>query len=418
MGSGDTDDSESSAGPSRSSACPPAETSTLPPQGKGRSLGSLAGFVNSLTFLTRSKAPPASSSQIERLTTSPLLARSTSDGDVVDALTKRFTPGKRTVLEPIEVGNDISEDTKVQWGLVQGKGDREESNKRVTKKAEGQRVVLPRTRDTSDDEEDALVEGLIDVSASGPACLPFSMFGQPPAGYSLTSQTPSRPSSRISRRPSLHLPIPTLPSWSFPLPSPPVISLSPNIPSELFQTKIENPIVSASTCRKKSSTTTSHRHSVDRSVDLSIFPGAALADEDLPSPVEQDRREIDETLSPVGSFATLPDPTSSGSTSCPSTPERCWVRDFASPDTDRKSFREKKLFAKYAQYTDDDVEELMMEERSLDEKFLGARLSRTSSGSSGRSCDSKETIRPGNEGEVTPKAGRGWRAVEAGVGGA
>jgi hypothetical protein len=42
---------------------------------------------------------------------------------------------------------------------------------------------------------------------------------------------------------------------------------------------------------------------------------------------------------------------------------------------------------------------------------LGEKLARTTSRCSGRSSDSKETIRA--EGEVTPKAGKVWKAAGA-----
>jgi hypothetical protein len=93
------------------------------------------------------------------------------------------------------------------------------------------------------------------------------------------------------------------------------------------------------------------------------------SDDPRPSPSEQDLDEIDKDLSPT--LATPP----------PST-----------PDKERKNMREKP-WAHHRQ-----------------RRNLGTKLCRTTSACSGRSSDSKETIRA--EGEITPKAGKGWRVME------
>jgi hypothetical protein len=77
--------SDVEAGPSR----PPPR----PTHSKGRSLGSLAGLVSWGLALGNPSEELA-------------LTRTTQDGQAVEALTRRFTPGKRRVLEPISVCND------------------------------------------------------------------------------------------------------------------------------------------------------------------------------------------------------------------------------------------------------------------------------------------------------------------------
>jgi hypothetical protein len=77
---------------------------------KGRSLGSFAGLMS---FLSPGNSP-------HRPNPSPLsrpcacreeMHRSSSDGDVLQALAKRVTPGKRRVLEPITLSaNEVMPD--------------------------------------------------------------------------------------------------------------------------------------------------------------------------------------------------------------------------------------------------------------------------------------------------------------------
>lgn len=45
-------------------------------------------------------------------------------------------------------------------------------------------------------------------------------------------------------RPSLSVPLPAVAKWRFPLPSPPIVTISPEIPTEAFHTEVENPIIS------------------------------------------------------------------------------------------------------------------------------------------------------------------------------
>ena len=71
---------------------------------KGRSLGSLAGLMTLLSPASSPNRTFTSSSTTPH--SIPTVYRSTSDGDVLQALAKRVTPGKRRVLEPITLSND------------------------------------------------------------------------------------------------------------------------------------------------------------------------------------------------------------------------------------------------------------------------------------------------------------------------
>jgi hypothetical protein len=146
----------------------------IPKHRKGTSIGSIAGIISLLSPNT--PLPPK------------VNKRTTSDGDVIQALTQRVTtPGnKRRVLEPMSVGNEVGQSVR-------------DSNK---------------------------------------------------VGGTIIRRTHSASKPGPSRRPKPHLVVPLpLPIWRIPLPSPPVASLSTDIPLEAFFNPVENPL---STSRQSS----------------------------------------------------------------------------------------------------------------------------------------------------------------------
>ena len=161
------------------------------------------------------------------------------------------------------------------------------------------------------------------------------------------------------------VPIPALPVWRFPFPSPPVTSLSPDIPLSAFS-PIDNPA--------------SNPSSTESSPAKPLTPSCLSREhfqDDYP----------DEGLSPTASYYG----SFSSGASRPTTPDgqegkERWMR--SSPDSIRT--------------IDDDTR-------------LYPRLERSTSS---MSSDSKETIRPSKEkdmlegsvldGETTPKATKGW----------
>jgi len=155
---------------------------------KGRSLGSLAGLMTLLS--------PASSPLRTSISSAPYSApavhRSISDGDVLLALTKRVTPGKRRVLEPITLSNDVLPEAM-------------RYRRRRTSSAD----IVSR-RNTSGVEETAIeasvsIMGHQRAEFNGHALTarPRHMFDAAPSPTSLCQSRPSRSgASRSPRRPS------------------------------------------------------------------------------------------------------------------------------------------------------------------------------------------------------------------------
>ena len=295
MGSGAEDNAE--AGPSR-----------LKEQlghSKGRSLGSLAGLMSFLSPGT----PPLRPS-VSVLQEGEENIRSSSDGDVLQALAKRVTPGKRRVLEPITVSSNEN---------LQVTGIKHQ------RRRTGGEIRAIRGRNESMDGDEMV-------------------------------KTPLRQ----RRRPRPPLVLTSLPQWRFPMPSPPVISLSSDIPLSAFS-PIENPA--------------SNPSSTDSSPCKPLTPSA----------LHQTHHPVfrDDSSPTTSHFNTL----SSGS-SRPRTPEDDWIMQ-SSPNS-LKTVKSAGSFEPFKLYP---------------------RLERSVSQIT---CDSKETIKPSKEvfqvgsmdGEVTPKAGR------------
>ena len=221
--------------------------------GQGRSLGSLAGIMSaSFSWGLSSLASSSSSS-------SPQLA--CSDNEAVQALTKRCAPGKRRVLEPLTLAT--KEDVEIRRvSLRRRRSKSEEEVENMT-----QAVTSPSKEEVGEDDED-LVEGLVG-----------EVRPHLPSG---TLTTPQTPPPLIPSMP--HIP-PQSFQWRFPLPSPPITSLSLHIPSEAFRIEVDNPLTSR---------------------------------EDSPSPVTPDIMAPDEDVDEVDAHLS---PTSAGD-SRPSTPPR------------------------------------------------------------------------------------------------
>jgi hypothetical protein len=155
------------------------------------------------------------------------------------------------------------------------------------------------------------------------------------------------------------------------MPSPPVTCLSPDIPLEQFSTEIDNPAASATSSPARHSPLSPlayHHNYPAHSSHTDDTDDTDDSDDPLPSPSD-DLDEIDQDLSPTLATPPQSTPNKNGT----NMREKPWVHD-------------------------------------PQRRNLGTKLCRTTSACSGRSSDSKATIRA--EGEVTPKAGKGWRAIE------
>jgi len=108
MGSGPSSPAETpEAGPSRL-----RDNEVERGHSKGRSLGSLAGLMSLLSPVTTPLRPASANSTPIH----PPNYRSTSDGDVLQALAKRVNHGKRRVLEPMTLANEqLPEDGDLQY---------------------------------------------------------------------------------------------------------------------------------------------------------------------------------------------------------------------------------------------------------------------------------------------------------------
>ncbi|KAI9635561.1 uncharacterized protein MKK02DRAFT_32951 [Dioszegia hungarica] len=370
------------AGPSRSSS-PTMDARGA--HGKNKSLGSLANFMAWATFSPTTESAPCrpslAASQSAGLIPS---ASQQTDGERVEALTKRFTPaqGKRRVLEPMAV--DEGNRGVTLLGLTTT-GSMSEVDRAVPKQ---------KKRMGSEIDVERMIRA-VKEDATG------SRLGEDEEGAveRILGFTPLRP--RVQRQ-HLSLPPPSLhlPNWRFPIPSPPITSLSPHIPLEYFQIEISNP-ASTSTSPSKPSSAFSDLHELEldeiegslMSTDLtdsSSGSGSLSSGDSVRShPVTPDR-------SPPRKTVRQPDP-------------RFWT---PSPQS-AYSFRKSK--GRFRVGDDEDEEDIETRgerlEMMLPEKL---KLRRTSSSGSKASCDSNATIKAKEAGDITPRAGRGWKAVQAG----
>lgn len=204
-------------------------------------------------------------------------------------------------------------------------------------------------------------------------------------------------------------PPPLLPNWRFPLPSPPITSLSPEIPKELFEFRISNPASTSTSPIKQPSSplafdidNNQNEDGVSTSdeVDLEEIEGSLILDsgstDDDDEEEERDKtEELDHSLymsSPTSrrsySYSQRHYSTSSSSTG-----------NVLGEDQDDTGERESLSDLRYGNKRN--------------------RFRRTSSVDSRVSVDSKETIkvkswiRDSREGEITPRVGRGWKSVAA-----
>ncbi|KAK8846660.1 hypothetical protein IAR55_005747 [Kwoniella newhampshirensis] len=417
MGSDCGSDGEESESPRRSSK---KERRREPghDHSKGRSLGSIAGMMSAslswgLSSLSCTSPPPAThanqqpASHDSSTSPSSVPARSgmpsnsnSLDGDAVEALSKRFTLGTRRVLEPFTMNTDgvdmqvdkarETDGKAEQSGMKPGLHKRRmrsefQVEEMITGSIMGSaNMSMGRRRkeraEVNEDDDEGIVEGLVD-------------------------DTPSRP-TRLQRRlrPTLQVPILSFPTWRFPLPSPPVTCLSPDIPLDAFKTAIENP------CSSTSTTTSPRRQSPRDSAEPETHNanGGQNGADDVEETSKGELDEIDDNLSPS--------PTSTSTSSCSSSYGSDTDSEPCTPSKDRDnsslgvlrhspplSSDKKEHFLHISSdgriAVDNDREEKDMER---------LKLTRTNSAFSNLSCETVKQKWVG-EGEVTPKADRVWR---------
>jgi hypothetical protein len=307
---------------------------------RGKSMTSLAGLMS----VCLSTISPS---------TSMALLPST-DGEAVQALTKRCTPGKgkRRVLEPLTV-NDGEVDVNSTLSLHHKRRMRSEV---VIEDMLGRvKAGLADTTSRGTEDEDAIERLISNVR------FPHHRTACGADEF----QTPAKQ----GRKPNMSLQVPpsSIPSWRFPLPSPPIASLSPDIPNDAFHRLIDNPL----------SLSSSHDTSIRQSADVD---------------------QIEEDLSPTRSISNSSSPASSP------------------PCTPPHKLSDKRIRVQRAS-TSPSLKVFTSPTSRGPEGYGYGRDLKLVRSVSGMSSDSKRTIRPGHggweveeegEGEVTPKAVRGY----------
>ncbi|OXG88968.1 hypothetical protein C345_02561 [Cryptococcus neoformans A2-102-5] len=185
------------------------------------SLGSIAEFVSASISWGLTPFAYANTSQHSNYcheTSPPVPARPATSEEAVEALSRKFTLSKRRVLEPLSVCPQtedmvVREKEKVIKGM---------HKRRMRSECEVETMVTAigyKGLEGKDDDE-AVVERLLD-----------------------DAQLSKQQAFAFNRRPkpALQVPIPTLPIWRYPMPSPPVTSLCPDIPLEAFSIAVDNP---------------------------------------------------------------------------------------------------------------------------------------------------------------------------------
>ncbi|WVR04331.1 hypothetical protein IAU60_001331 [Kwoniella sp. DSM 27419] len=262
---------------------------------KGRSLGSLAGIMSAslswgLSSISCTTPPLASPPLDVGYDGSWQGPYGPPDNQAVQALTKRFTPGKRRVLEPLTLTHADEDDMSLALGVGGVHKRRLKSEVEVDgvllerrhPAPSGELGPSPRSMRVKVDrvEDEDTVEALIDEPSS-------------------------RPRNARRPRPRLRIPLPSFANWRFPLgPSSPVTSLSPDIPMEAFDMIIDNPCSTSSACRQPS----------------------PLERDDPLSPTQEEVDMIDSTLS-LGPSASA----STYSPSQPTTPSKVSLTSKESP---------------------------------------------------------------------------------------
>ncbi|WVQ83843.1 hypothetical protein IAT38_005987 [Cryptococcus sp. DSM 104549] len=374
---------------------------------KGRSLGSIAGFVSaSITWGLASIAcgSPSPSPQpgagVEgeeemrgvgagEMVRSPSLSASASC-EAVEQLARRFTPtpGKRRVLEPLSLGEGVF--AYPEYPTAGAGAGSVACKRRMKSEWEVERIMCGGSFSASasmsapggagtgrvDDEE--VVEGLVDDTPLRNLHLRQRRSLRRPKPTLLLS--PSRPQVQPQAQASL-------PAWRFPLPSPPVTSLSPDIPLEAFSTAVENPcspsLLLPGYSFPRPGSTAGAKREAEREAERDT--------------AARELEEVEYDLSPSAS------PTvASGSQ--PSTPPREMNPRYR---VDVKIHAADKWAEADAEAEGEGLGEKAVErERELKRK------------SSGMSCTSEATVRASNEwgdGEVTPKGKLGMRGVRRGL---
>ncbi|WVF70205.1 hypothetical protein IAT40_004993 [Kwoniella sp. CBS 6097] len=363
------------AGESSRSGFQPEQSYTYRAHGKGRSLGSLAGFMSasiSWGFSSISCASPST----PPFTT---MSRSASmhDDVAVQALSKQFTPGKRRVLESFTVTGegDLQEGTSATGTVTRISTHKRRMRSEVEVDAmilEGRDSLSRTSKDQArgslvDDEE--IVEDMVNTQSS--------------------SIPRTRPSCRTRPRPPLKLLLPTLPNWRFPLgPSPPVTCLSPDIPLEAFHITIDNP------CQQ-----VSPRHQQPAAKGMSSSQ----------QEIEEDLEEIDSHLhlgrrrSRTESQSLTPSPTTSSTStfeSQPSTPLKSSCIDY------RVDIKRHSPLALSQPLDEIDGTEKVEDGNLKLNLNRDMGLERTCSRFSERSCETVKQQVWGRNDEITPKAAR------------
>ncbi|OXC61922.1 hypothetical protein C358_02660 [Cryptococcus neoformans MW-RSA852] len=188
---------------------------------KKGSLGSIAEFVSASISWGLTPFAYANTSQHSNYcheTSPPVPARPATSEEAVEALSRKFTLSKRRVLEPLSVCPQtedmvVREKEKVIKGM---------HKRRMRSECEVETMVTAighKGLEGKDDDE-AVVERLLD-----------------------DAQLSKQQAFAFNRRPkpALQVPVPTLPIWRYPMPSPPVTSLCPDIPLEAFSIAVDNP---------------------------------------------------------------------------------------------------------------------------------------------------------------------------------
>ncbi|WVQ76702.1 hypothetical protein IAR50_006376 [Cryptococcus sp. DSM 104548] len=166
----------------------------------------------------------------------------------VEALARRINPAKRRVLEPLTLDESehyLSASTRSlgAWAGPRAESVRDMHKRRMKSEAEGA-VGLARSESQNDNVALARHVGTLCRSKSlhNPTTRRPPRLGlQTHSKSSNTVQTSARLAQPASAKPTLQVPLPTPYHWRFPLPSPPVTSLSPDIPHEAFELAVDNP---------------------------------------------------------------------------------------------------------------------------------------------------------------------------------
>ncbi|ODN96501.1 hypothetical protein L198_04215 [Cryptococcus wingfieldii CBS 7118] len=225
----------------------------------------------------------------------------------VEALARRINPAKRRVLEPLtldESEHHLSVSTRSLGGWAGPRG--EESVRDIHKrrmKGEVEAVGLARSESQGD---------VAFARKPSTLCRSKSLHNpttrRPPR---LRLQNQPKVSIPVqSQQPTLQVPLPTPYHWRFPLPSPPVTSLSPDIPHEAFEMAVDNPCSPRSPRGPRSSLpafSVSARGELEQvEYDLSPSVSPTITSSSQPSTPPPPKRDLGYAL--ITHSSTRPDP--------------------------------------------------------------------------------------------------------------